>query len=171
MISIVAASLYAIPSVSAKSKPWCRCTSIYLPVCGANGRTYSNSCHAACSDVRVRYRGRCRPPHPCWCPRNYSPVCGVNGVTYSNSCSARCRGVAISHYGRCGLGCGCSYLYSPVCGRDGRTYRNSCLARCAGVGLWYYGSCTIRPYYPYYPRTCPTGCKRTPYGPCQCPIR
>lgn len=38
----------------------CTCIEIYSPVCGANDRTFGNSCKARCAGVRVAYNGECR---------------------------------------------------------------------------------------------------------------
>ncbi len=35
------------------------CILIYAPVCGANGRTYSNSCFAEAAGVEIDHEGEC----------------------------------------------------------------------------------------------------------------
>jgi hypothetical protein len=54
-----------------EAKPNILCTQEYAPVCGANGKTYSNACHARVAGVDITYRGECSklppvddPPKP-----------------------------------------------------------------------------------------------------------
>ncbi len=48
------------------------CTEEYDPVCGENGKTYSNKCYAAREKVGVKYSGECRPQS------STRSVCGNN---------------------------------------------------------------------------------------------
>lgn len=42
-----------------KLKPECSCITVYEPVCGCNGITYSNSCMAECSSIMEYEPGEC----------------------------------------------------------------------------------------------------------------
>ncbi|MCX8178462.1 MAG: DUF5667 domain-containing protein [Candidatus Aenigmarchaeota archaeon] len=41
------------------------CIQVYDPVCGEDGKTYSNSCFASAANVRVKYKGVCNQDEKC----------------------------------------------------------------------------------------------------------
>ena len=53
------------------------CAETYLPVCGKNGKTYSNSCFAKLDDIEVGYKGECLKLEKCTtneeCPQIMQP--------------------------------------------------------------------------------------------------
>jgi hypothetical protein len=106
------------------------CSDLWDPVCGCDGRTYSNGCDAAMAGVTVASPGECRsfcqfdfqcgkgqfcetPEGQCGgigscarrggiCPLFFDPVCGCDGVTYGNDCEARAAGASVASRGECG---------------------------------------------------------------------
>ncbi|NMB75173.1 MAG: hypothetical protein GYA21_08590 [Myxococcales bacterium] len=98
----------------------------YVPVCGADGRTYANACRLACAGVALQYTGPCHSE------------CSVDA-----DCPAGMACLA----GLCRAACACEgEPYQPVCGTDRRTYANLCELRCAGAALAF--ACRCDAYLP-----------------------
>ncbi|RME93099.1 MAG: hypothetical protein D6772_16245, partial [Bacteroidetes bacterium] len=103
------------------------CATVYEPVCGCNGITYTNQCTADAAGVLSTTPGPC-PTTNCYdpqyvvtssatsvddetgvitahCPSTYDPVCGCNGVTYTNACLAEASGIRVFTAGTCESSC------------------------------------------------------------------
>merc|ERR1712243_443330 len=89
----------------------------FSPVCGMNGKTYSNKCELVCARILKEHDGPCKenPVENCsycdkvatnrdcnrFCNKNYNPVCGVDSKTYTNNCLLNCKKVELKHKGGC----------------------------------------------------------------------
>jgi len=148
------------------------CPFDYNPVCGCDGRTYSNDCIASIAGIQSYTSGECDDcidpsqinPNA-YCTQDVAWVCGCDGQSYVNSCYAERAGVTSWTNGQCeDTDCidptiidedaYCTAYYDPVCGCDGETYGNDCYALRSGVTSWTQGECRNE-----------THCGEDPYEP------
>jgi len=116
-----------------KAKPD-TCAAVLAPVCGCDGKTYSNSCEASIAGISVAAAGVCGA--------------GCGGVT-----AAKCGATEFCNFapGSCGNASpsgacitpptSCPDVSTPVCGCDRKTYKSACEASKAMVPIFAPNEC------------------------------
>jgi hypothetical protein len=77
----------------------CTCSQDYLPVCGADNRTYQNLCNATCAGIRVQYDGKCKPITPLCTDNDGNDIktqgtVSAGGISYID----KCEGIKVKEY-------------------------------------------------------------------------
>ena len=159
----------------------CNCETTFVPVCGVDGKTYTNLCELKCQGLTLLHDGICGNQENC------PPLCTIDSAGnqgWLNSCTGEmmlkanckldcktacqnagsrsegwynlCDGSLVT-YADCAAGCGCSPQSDPVCGADGKTYNNACEAACAQVSVVYKNTCQTTINGCSSAQECPTG--------------
>lgn len=123
------------PNPGPSPKPPCGCAPDNNPVCGVNGRTYSNPCEASCAGVEVFKQG------PCVAVRRLDESAS-DKVDSATATTTGTVARSLVNTDDIDATCGCSRtLVDFVCGKNGQTYGSQCWADCLGVMVAHKGTC------------------------------
>lgn len=102
--------------------PICFCPLEYNPVCGNNGKTYSNQCNLQCAAVKLQKTGFEL------LLQNYGSCANEFEDEFIEESPEELSDVSAEEED---LDCICTMEYNPVCSSEKKTYSNPCSLQCA----------------------------------------
>jgi hypothetical protein len=124
------------PSGTCVDVPAGTCSPFSSPVCGCDGKTYTNACEAAKAQVNVAATGLC----PCGGPGGVASCAGTEYCSYNPAMVGLC--LIPGQLGVCEpRPTTCPAVNAPVCGCDGTDYQNACEAAKAGTAVAIASKC------------------------------